>query len=423
MKQNKSATVENIRDKWLCHGCGICKVVCRQNAIEIVYDRKHRNHVPIVDHEKCIQCRLCYDVCPGKEVNFDKISKRFLNGIKYDILAGHYIKNYIAWATDEVIRWNAASGGIATALAKFLLNSGQVDKVISVTKGSFGGSLDFQGTVISNEDDLYKSMGSKYCSVPLCTALKEIPRNDRIAVFGLPCHIHGIRKAQLKDNLFGKLEIILVGIFCGGTKGREATEWIMKKRGLDFSKLIEINYRGNGWPGQMTASFLDGNKLIAPYPDYADFQFGGCRPWRCELCSDGLAELADLSIGDAWLKEITSKNSQGVSMVISRSQKGEKLLKDAISANAIKCKNTDDSDAIKSQYKMLVKKKNKIVGFIMFAKIIGRGIPNYDNIIKGIRLSAIIYILKKEILYFVGRMTAQQLFFYKLFKFVRNLKI
>jgi len=415
MKKDKVLAVEYIRNRWLCHGCGICKAVCKQDAIEMVYGKKYRNHVPVINHKKCKECGLCIDVCPGKEVNFSEISKKFLDGGKYDILSGHYISNYFAWARDKDIRWKAASGGIATALAKFLLNSGQADKIIVVTKGNSGGCLDFKGTVISHEDNLHKAMGSKYCSVPLCAALKKIPRNDRIAVFGLPCHIHGIRKAQLEDKLFGKLDMILIGIFCGGTKGRESTEWIIKKRGLDFSKLIEINYRGNGWPGQMVARFLDGNKLIIPYPEYADFQFSGFRPWRCELCSDGLAELADLSIGDAWVKEITSKNSQGVSMVISRSQKGEKLLKDAISAKAIECKSSDDADAIRSQYRMLLRKKNEIVGSIMLAKMIGRGIPNYDNILKHMHLSSIISIVKKEILYFLGRITAQYLLFYKLF--------
>ena len=190
-------TVKDICDKWLCHGCGICEAVCPKDAIRMIYDEQRRNYVPTVDHMKCSECGLCVNVCPGKEVNFAEISKRFLDGEKYNILSGHYINNYLAWATDKNIRWRAASGGIATALATFLLSSGRIDKVVVVKSAGEHDCLNFQGTVVTEEDDLYAVMGSKYCPVPLCSVLREVKRNDRIAIFGLPCHIHGVRKAQL----------------------------------------------------------------------------------------------------------------------------------------------------------------------------------------------------------------------------------
>ncbi len=85
-------TVKDIRDKRLCHGCGICEAVCPQGAIQMMYNEQHRNYVPTVDHEKCSECGLCVDVCPGMGVNFAEISKKFLDGEKYSILAGQYIK-------------------------------------------------------------------------------------------------------------------------------------------------------------------------------------------------------------------------------------------------------------------------------------------------------------------------------------------
>lgn len=414
-------TVKDISDKWLCHGCGICEAVCPKDAIRMIYDKRHRNYVPTVDHMKCIECGLCVNVCPGKEINFAKISKRFLDGEKYNILSGHYINNYLAWATDKNIRWRAASGGIATALATFLLSSGRINKVVVVKSAGEHDCLNFQGTAVSEENDLYAAMGSKYCPVPLCSVLKEVKRNDRIAVFGLPCHIHGVRKAQLYSKYFGKVNILLIGIFCGGTSGKEATKWLIKMSGFDPDKLNSINYRGDGWPGQMAAKFSDKKELKIPYPNYTSIEFNGFKPWRCSLCSDGLAELADLSIGDAWLKEGTSTEDQGVSMVVTRSKKGEQVIQDAISARAIECENAGDNDAVRSQYDLLLRKKYQITGSMVLAKMVGRGIPQYDNIVKKISVNSILLQSKEEFLRFIGRQMARHLLFNKLFNMVKLL--
>jgi coenzyme F420 hydrogenase subunit beta len=312
--KNKIQTVEIVRRKWLCHGCGICEAVCKNSAITIKYDVKRQNHIPHIDNKNCVRCSMCFNICPGHEVYFNEISSGFLNSKKHNILAGHYINNYLAWSTDNNIRWRAASGGVATSLAKYCISTNRVDKVIVVKPSGDGNSLDFKGSVVSDENELLFSMGSRYCPVPLCSALKNISKNERIALIGLPCHIQAVRKAQ-QIGFYKKMDFMLIGIFCGGTKGREATELLIKRNEFDISNLVEINYRGNGWPGQLVGKFNNGKVLKLKYPDYFNAQFKGFRPWRCQLCSDGLAELADISIGDAWLKKVISKNNQGVSIV------------------------------------------------------------------------------------------------------------
>ena len=405
--------VEDIRNAMLCHGCGMCEAVCPHDALAMIYDNRSMHYVPDIDREKCKECSLCVDVCPGKEVKFVDISKQFLACRKYELLAGYYINNYLGWANDKDIRWRAASGGVATALAKYLLESCLVNKVVVVKSVSGKEPLDFRGTIITEVDQLDGAMGSKYCPVTLCGALKEITPDDRIAVIGLPCHIHGLRKAQLNNKSFQKIDLTLIGIFCGGTLGREATDWIIRRSGFDSNKLVKINYRGNGWPGQLTADFVGGKKLILPYPEYSDLQYNGFIPWRCKLCSDGVAELADISIGDAWLKEVTSSNDQGVSMIVTRSQKGEAILNKAKAAGVIDCKICKDDDVIRSQYNLLLRKKYHIKGSMFLAKIIGRCVPNYDNIYKKTDLIYIFVALKRELRLIIGRFTANHLLFYK----------
>jgi 4Fe-4S ferredoxin len=84
MKQLKSETenelkVERIHivkrysltlDKNLCKGCGICKIICPKEAIEIKKipksseEEKAKHPIIDVDKEKCIYCGMCDAMCP-----------------------------------------------------------------------------------------------------------------------------------------------------------------------------------------------------------------------------------------------------------------------------------------------------------------------------------------------------------------------
>jgi 4Fe-4S ferredoxin len=56
-------------DKTLCTGCGICKLVCPREAIEIksfpkVEGEKRKPPIIDVDEEKCHYCGICESICP-----------------------------------------------------------------------------------------------------------------------------------------------------------------------------------------------------------------------------------------------------------------------------------------------------------------------------------------------------------------------
>nr|WP_300912638.1 (Fe-S)-binding protein [uncultured Acetatifactor sp.] len=51
--------------KSTCCGCGVCKLLCPQNAIEISCDREGFLY-PIIDEKKCIGCNICLQNCAIK---------------------------------------------------------------------------------------------------------------------------------------------------------------------------------------------------------------------------------------------------------------------------------------------------------------------------------------------------------------------
>ncbi|HOO91667.1 MAG TPA: coenzyme F420 hydrogenase/dehydrogenase beta subunit N-terminal domain-containing protein, partial [Syntrophales bacterium] len=193
---NRYKSVVEVRDQWLCHGCGMCQTACKKSAIKIEYREKYRTYVPIIDESICNLCGVCLKACSGHSVDFKILSGEYLQWTATSLYTGNYRKCYLGWSTDIDLRFRSSSGGIATALAQHVLGHTIVDRVLVVLPSSEQDPLDFRGFLISTKEEAEKAMGSKYCPVTMCGSLREVHEGERIAIIGLPCHIQSIRKAQ-----------------------------------------------------------------------------------------------------------------------------------------------------------------------------------------------------------------------------------
>jgi len=157
--------------------------------------------------------------------------------------------------------------------------------------------------------------------------------DGRYAVVGLPCHIYGIRKAEsIYPDLASKI-LFHVGIFCGGTPNFLATEYLLRRLGIRREEITRMEYRGEGWPGNMLIELKgihknERNRLLLPYPDYWNGLSSFFLPYGCILCADGSNKFADISCGDAWLPEYRSDNL-GTSLIMTRNKIGEQILSSA----------------------------------------------------------------------------------------------
>ena len=76
-------------------------------------------------------------------------------------------------------------------------------------------------------------------------------------------------------------------------------------------------------------------------------------PRRCLVCPDLTNELADLSVGDSWLKEYAG----GWSTVICRSALGEHLVAEAADAGVLRVEEISREDILRSHGHLLAYKK------------------------------------------------------------------
>lgn len=65
MTGSEKTSARMTQNRELCKGCGYCILQCPKDALSFssTVNRKGYNVVDI-DQEKCIQCAICYTVCP-----------------------------------------------------------------------------------------------------------------------------------------------------------------------------------------------------------------------------------------------------------------------------------------------------------------------------------------------------------------------
>jgi len=203
--------------------------------------------------------------------------------------------------------------------------------------------------------EIKESKGSKYCPVPANTCLKEILETPgKYAIVGLPCHIHGIRKAEKINKKLRKRIKYHLGIVCNHTPTFKATEFLLEKLNIKKEEIKNISYRGEGWPGNLKIETKSGTILLLP--EYWGSGFGQLFiPKRCNFCVDHMAELSDMSFADPWLSEFKNEK-KGKTLIIVR--KNSNILKEMDNKGVCRIEPIELEKVILSQiYNLYVKKK------------------------------------------------------------------
>jgi len=368
-------TIESVFKNGLCTGCGTCQAMCMANAIKMKKDERSGSYLPQINILLCNQCGVCYAICPGHRVDFRQLnSEIFIHQQHDDELLGNHLNCFSGYANNINIRFNSASGGIVTALLVFALEQKLIDGAL-VTRMRKDKPLEPEPFVARTEEEILSASKSKYCPVPANIALREILKHDgKFAVVGLPCHIQGIRKAEQVDKRLKNNIVLHLGIFCAHTDSFKGTEYLLNKYRINKENIVNLDYRGTGWPGNMNITFKNNDSKSIPFDDYMPFLHGGFFTIpRCLLCCDQSAELADISCGDAWLTEIMSNDRIGTSIIISRTDIGQNLLEKARLYNIISMLEIEVARIRGSVTKKIHYKTRSRV-----ARLIGRKIPLYD---------------------------------------------
>jgi len=384
---NKSQTdkkyikeIETIVKKGLCLRCGTCVGICPKDAI--VLNKKYYPYFP--DYEICNDCGLCLKVCPGIEVNFPEIVKQTFGEIDYDFYANGFFTNlYIGKTTDENILIKASSGGVITQILDFLINENIIQGAI-VTISDPKKPWKAKPILAKTSEEILESAQSKYSVSPVNFLLKEIENFEgKIAYVGLPCHIHGLKKAfSSKRNIKNKIYLI-IGLLCSTNVTEVATKDMLWASKINERDVKKIEFRKGEWPGKTEVTLKNGSQKELHHLSHKEGAYvflSRLYPCsRCLYCIDASNEFADISVGDPWIKDKKGnyKYTGGWSLVIERTNKGKEVISHINSKNKLLLKQIPKNELLESNKSVVYTKKKINFKRIERERKGDKIIPNY----------------------------------------------
>jgi len=360
-----------------CTQCGTCVSMCPTIAISC-FQHPSKGLLPVVDEKKCTECGICLKVCPGEELNLNQLNVETFGKIPEQELYGNYINIYTSYATDTKIRYNGASGGVATAILNAMLNSKQIDGAV-VVRMSQSRSLEPEVFMARNTEDLISAQQSKYLPVPMNIALREIlaAKNGKFAVVGVPCHFHGLRLAEKVNPKLKEKIVLRMGLFCGFNPTLSSTKYLLTRAGVkDFNQVKNIKYRDGDWPCGFRAIMRDGTEhFLYPIEEFL-FSHYVFERRRCALCADHLNELADLALGDEWRSDLKN-DVNGWSHIITRTPKGEQIVQEMAEQGILSVEKSKPEVIYSGQRATMIYKKRGNFAFARIQRLLGKKVPNY----------------------------------------------
>jgi coenzyme F420 hydrogenase subunit beta len=268
---------------------------------------------------------------------------------------------------------------MVTTMLLYALESDMIDGAL-VAHMPADGSLTPQPFIARTVEEVLASARSLYCPVPANVAVKEIlDTPGRYAVVGIPCHLHGIRKAERISKKLRKRIVLHLGLFCGWGMPFTGTNFVIHRMGLKRSEVKCVAYRGEGWPGGFAVELRCGRKIYQGMHEGWDRNLSAFKVNRCMYCHDHTAELADISFGDAWLPEVTAADTVGTNLMITRSLHGEDVLRQMKGSGRILLAPIERQRVLESQEYCRWKKMG-ISARIKLARLLGKKVPAYGGL-------------------------------------------
>lgn len=315
-----SLKILNIDDK--CTGCGACVSVCPKNALSLKYDSEGF-YYPSLNEAACINCGLCERSCQALSVEESLVGKK-----------RHY---FMAKANDKDVVKASSSGGAFSVLANLVIKRGGV-----VYGARYNYDLERLEQASTETCSIKELRKSKYIESYTGKIYKDVYDNLKsgktILYVGTPCQIEGLTQ-YLAIKRADITNLIRVRFICHGVPSNQFfTEYKHYEEKKHKSRIVAIDFRPKirGWRNSDWKMVFENNEVEqGPYNHYYYyyyyyFQSSDILRKSCYSCARVLNDCTDITIADFWgihKYKPENKDQEGISLIITHSQKSLDLLK------------------------------------------------------------------------------------------------
>lgn len=380
MKARRIRGIKDVAEQHLCTGCGAC-AFAQPEAIEMVDDiAAGRRPLVRVEHDRLLPTVDALKACPGIGLRHDELSPDAIPellerwGPVLDVWEGH--------ATDPDVRYAGSSGGLASALAIHCIEQEAMHGVLHIRARRDRPYLN--ETVLSTDRSaILAATGSRYAPASPCDRLDLVTSAPQPSVFiGKPCDVAATAKLRRGNPTLDARLGLTVAIFCAGTPTTHGTFEMLRTMGIDDpDRLVDLRYRGNGWPGSATAHYKDADGGIRTEELTYRQSWGDVlqrhRQWRCYVCADHTGEFADIAVGDPWYREIDD-NEPGSSLILVRTERGRRILANALRAKAVSATRRTP-DLVPRSQPGLQRVRGAVGGRVATMRVVGLPVPRFEG--------------------------------------------
>lgn len=320
--------IKEVHEKGICGRCGGCVSFCSAGDFGVI-ELKEEGPPVYINKDKCLECGICYLICPQIPVFKDELKKKF----EFEYPLGHYKRITMTKTTDEVISEIATDGGAVTSILLNLLEKGIIDGAILSKKT---GPFSREPIIATTKQEIIDSAGStfdvshsihemsKYSTYsPTITSLKVSDEKEfkKLAVIGTPCQITTMRKMQMLGVVPANNIKYILGLFCTENFSFDKLHKakLEKDLGVKIEDIKKVNIKED-----LIIDLKNGKRINVPFENLEPYM----RP-ACRACKDYSNHFADISFGGLG-------SPDGFTTVIIRTKNGEEIYDRAVQQNFIK---------------------------------------------------------------------------------------